>query len=276
MDLVSEKVVRQFIEDGFAVIPGFLSPSEVADLKAATNEVVSDYCKDSQISIFRNQSRDTYFAESGDKIRGFYEEGAIDKAGCLRVEKAEDGLNKVGHALHTFHPTFRRITFSSKVKEVLKRLTSIKEATINQSMVIFKHPKVGGVGTLVGFWIALDEATKLNGCLHFFAGSHKAKKVYQRFIRNQDKSSETLFVHTGEPVPKLPSGTLVPATCKPGDLVVIDGLVIHQSEPNTSDQPRMAYTFHVIDGSVSYSSENWLQPTSANTFEKLNDVDVQA
>lgn len=37
-----------------------------------------------------------------------------------------------------------------------------------------------------------------------------------RFIRNQDKSSETLFVHTGEPVPKLPSGTLVPATCKPG------------------------------------------------------------
>lgn len=61
-----------------------------------------------------------------------------------------------------------------------------------------------------------------------------------------------------------------------GDLVVIDGLVIHQSEPNTSDQPRMAYTFHVIDGSVSYSSENWLQPTSANTFEKLNDVDVQA
>lgn len=157
------------------------------------------------------------------------------------MEKAEDGLNKVGHALHTFHPTFRRITFSSKVKEVLKRLTSIKEATINQSMVIFKHPKVGGVGklvslcvplktgltyhlnkslivviwpvffvtfvtnlntnivviphqdatylytdptpgTLVGFWIALDEATKLNGCLHFFAGSHKAKKVYQRWI----------------------------------------------------------------------------------------------
>ncbi len=33
---------------------------------------------------------------------------------------------------------------------------------------------------LLGFWIALDEATENNGCLHFFAGSHKEKKVYQR------------------------------------------------------------------------------------------------
>lgn len=59
-----------------------------------------------------------------------------------------------------------------------------------------------------------------------------------------------------------------------GDLVLIDGLVIHQSEPNTSDKPRMAYTFHVIDGAVEYSTENWLQPTSMNTFEKFKNVNV--
>jgi len=120
----------------------------------------------------------------------------------------------------------------------------------------------------------LDEATLDNGCLHFFAGSHKDTKVYQRFVRNPDKSSDTLFIHQGESVPQLPKDTLVAAPCKPGDLVLIDGLVIHQSEPNTSDKPRWAYTFHVVDTSAAYSEDNWLQPTSENTFEKLMDVSV--
>jgi len=91
----------------------------------------------------QNQSRDHYFAESGDKIRGFYEEGVLDEEGRMRLT-GRNGLNKVGHALHKFHPRFRAVTFGSKVKQVLREVTSMKDPVANQSMVILKHPRVGG------------------------------------------------------------------------------------------------------------------------------------
>ena len=69
--------------------------------------------------------------DSVDKIRFFYEEGAVDDAtGKLLVPK-EKALNKVGHgpfgivgnstespilALHWLHPTFRRFTFHERIK----------------------------------------------------------------------------------------------------------------------------------------------------------------
>jgi len=126
----------------------------------------------------------------------------------------------------------------------------------------------------LGFWIALDEASSENGCLYFVPGSHKPQKVFQRFIRNPDQSSETLFIHNGESVPQPSNECLKAAECRPGDLVLIDGLVIHQSAANTSEKPRMAYTFHVYDGNAKYSEENWLQPTEQGTFEKYNTVSV--
>ena len=52
------------------------------------------------MAIFQHAS-DTYFLESVDKIRFFYEEDAFDKEGNLQVEKHR-ALNKVGHGLFPF------------------------------------------------------------------------------------------------------------------------------------------------------------------------------
>jgi len=70
----------------------------------------------------------------------------VDSSGKLLVPK-EKGLNKIAHALHTLDPTFESITFSDKVKAVLRSATSMDEPTVIQSMVIFKHPQVGGIGS---------------------------------------------------------------------------------------------------------------------------------
>jgi phytanoyl-CoA hydroxylase len=79
--------------------------------------------------------KDRYFLESVDKIRFFYEEGAVDQqqgsGGRLLVPK-ERALNKVGHgwwekfivrpgfkkssALHWLDPVFRRFTFHERIK----------------------------------------------------------------------------------------------------------------------------------------------------------------
>lgn len=138
----------------------------------------------------------------------------------------------MGHALHKFHPKFQEKTINDKVKSVAKTITDIEEPIVMQSMVIFKHPKVGGEvkphqdatylfseplqGKLIGFWIALDEASLENGCLHFVPGSHKKGNVFQRFIRNPDSSSDVLFIHKGESVPIFEKSALTAAPAKPG------------------------------------------------------------
>ena len=87
-------------------------------------------CKDTtckilqRSSIFFFQARDSYFLDSGDKIRYFfevnnntmlsYEENkkklktdAFNEAGELQLDK-HSSLNKIGHALHYLNPVFRQ------------------------------------------------------------------------------------------------------------------------------------------------------------------------
>lgn len=295
----------QFKEDGYAVIRGYLTEDDIDELKQATTEVIQ-YCKDEPVTFFsvhtfcmfhvskssrkfrvvylsgclfvfqmEDRLKNNYFAKSGDSIRGFYEND-LDDNNC-RV------LNKIGHMLHLYNQTFVNHTINDRVRKIISNLTEMETPTVIQGQIIFKHAKVGGPvkphqdsnylytdptpGKLIGFWFPLDEATEENGCLYFIPGSHKPGVVYQRFVKNLEKGADELFSFRGNPCP-YDKEKAVPVPAKPGDLVLIDGLVIHQSEPNKSAKSRMAYTFHVIDGAAKWSEENWLQPTQAGNFVK--------
>lgn len=55
-----------------------------------------------------------------------------------------------------------------------------------------------------------------------------------------------------------------------GSCVLIDGLVVHKSEPNMSNKSRPVYTFHIIDqNNCEWDKLNWLQPTDALPFQSL-------
>lgn len=68
----------------------------------------------------------------------------------------------------------------------------------------------------------------------------------------------------------------VPVPAKSGDLLLIDGLVVHRSAPNRSPYPRPVYTFHVFDrGTINeprtWDPKNWLQPSAELGFKSLYD-----
>ena len=50
---------------------------------------------------------------------------------------------------------------------------------------------------IVGFWIALEDATLENGCLHFMPGSHRGTPCLYRFLQvyliRQRESPRDLF-----------------------------------------------------------------------------------
>lgn len=267
----------QFDQDGYVILENFFSPEEVESLKEAGLALTKDIDNEKDRVVFNQasgsetkKSRDQYLMQSADKVCYFYEDGAVGPQGELLVP-AEVSLNKVGHALAEKIPAFHRATFNDRVREVCYKL-DLKVPVLVQSMYMYKNPNIGSEvrshqdstylytepDSLLGFWIALDDATLENGCLWFIPSSHRGG-VHCRYMRNPEPDSEDPLIED-RPAPFYPVSNFVSAPVSKGSCVLIHGQVVHRSEPNRSQNSRHAYTFHVYDQGVSkYSPQNWLQ-----------------
>jgi len=280
------------MHDSYLVIPAFLAPDETDALLNRSRLLLEEFSlQDHPLTKFttgdRNHVGDDYFLTSGDKIRYFLEEGAIDGQGNLTREKHK-AVNKIGHGCHLLDPVFRHATLQNeKLRSVLRDLRVHYDPVALQSMVITKQPQIGGEvpehndstflytspPTALGFWIALEQCTRENGALSFLPGSHLTAPIAKRFVRLP--SGGTGFEQLLDPNQvQTPVGDYVLEECDPGDLVLIHGSVLHKSERNRSDKTRFAYTFHMIESPphAVFDDKNWLQPTEAMPFSRILDT----
>lgn len=248
--------------DGYLIVEDFLPAADCDALQARAAEWVAGAEAGAARTVFsaRDQAhaRDRYFRESGGAIRFFFEEGADDRP-------AARALNKIGHALHDLDPVFDRISRQPRIAE-LARVLGFAQPLLLQSMYLFKQPHIGAeVGwhqdatylhtvpsTVTGFWIALDDADRDNGCLMALPGAHRGP-LHERF-HQQDGA---LVTTTLDAAP-WPATEPVALEARRGTLVVLHGLLPHASAPNRSARPRHAYALHLIDGRAEYSPDNWL------------------
>lgn len=260
---------EKFERNGYLIMPGFADNTACDALQERMADLVLAFEPGEVATIFstteKTHAQDAYFLESGDKIRFFFEEEAFDERGQLRQEK-EASINKVGHALHDLDPVFDRFSRAPALAELAKEV-GLRAPLLLQSMYIFKQPRIGGEVichqdatflhteplSVVGFWFALEDATKENGCLWALPGGHKGP-LRSRFVRH-DQGTKMLAL---DPTP-LPTEGLVPLEVERGSLIVLHGLLPHWSAPNRSKSSRHAYALHVIDGDTTYNQDNWLQ-----------------
>ncbi|MDH3336710.1 MAG: phytanoyl-CoA dioxygenase family protein [Gammaproteobacteria bacterium] len=267
---LSAEMLSAFADDGVIVLREFVTVEACAALRQRALELVAAFDPAEVRSVFsttrQEQLGDSYFIESGDKIRFFLENGAFNDAGELRQAK-EHSLNKMGHAMHDLDPAFDRFSRTLKLANAAASL-GFEDPVILQSMYIFKPPRIGGEvvchqdstyiytepESCIGFWFALEDATTENGCMYFIPGAHKSplKK------RNYRQANGTLVTETLDDTP-WPEDQKVAAPAPAGSLVIFDGRAPHLSGPNLSDKSRHAYTLHVIDRRCHYPAENWLQ-----------------
>lgn len=284
---LTESQLASFQDNGYLVIPEYLSQTEIDSLLAETNTLLNDFSLDLHpLTQFTTGDDDTadhvgddYFLASGDKVRFFFEPDAFTSepdplTGRPALIKPKHlAVNKIGHSLHTLSPPFKAMSLNERNAAVTRSLGFI-DPRVLQSMVICKQPSIGGAvpshrdseflytnpPSAVGWWYALQDAGPGNATLGMWKGSHKGRKgghIARRFVRKSDGAGTEFVENAGPALPKgmeeekaeSPSEEdLEILDVKAGSLVLIHGNVLHKSEKNTSPRSRYAYTFHVIEG----------------------------
>src|SRR5256885_5425384 len=278
--ILNKDQLSAYDREGFIVLKGFVSPEACVRLRGRAVELVRDFDPSGVVSIFstheQTRTSDDYFLQSGDQIRCFFEEHAFNPEGTLKQSK-EQSINKIGHALHDLDPVFDRFSRTPQIEKLVASLGFIKPLLL-QSMYIFKQPRIGGEVTchqdatflyteplkMVGLWFALEDATIENGCLWAIPARH-GHGLKSRFLRAEGGGTR-FEVFDDSPWPE---ENLVPLEVGKGSLIVLHPLAPHLSRENKSAKSRHAYTLHIIDASVNYPQENWLQRSVEMPFKLL-------
>ena len=267
----TEFAAADFAANGLAVFPGAIPADALDRLRQRITNMVEDFDPTGVGTVFstndQSHARDEYFLTSGDKVRFFFEDGVFDNSGNLNVPKAQS-LNKIGHAMHDLDPEFSAFCRGGEFANVASAVGMTAPALL-QSMVIFKNPEIGGEvnphtdhtflwtepQSVIGMWVAIDEATEQNGCLWALPGSHTTP-VKSRFVRTADGHGTEMETLDSSPYP---DDGWVPLPATPGTVIALHGSLPHRSAPNRSLDPRLAFTLHCIEADAHYPANNWLQ-----------------
>jgi len=124
-----------------------------------------------------------------------------------------------------------------------------------QSMLFFKPPGLQGQAwhqderfiptrdrSLVGAWIAVDDADVDNGCLWVLPGSHRTGQLWP----TRDHGQPDLFDPTDESF-GFDDALAIPVEVTAGSVVFFNGYLLHRSMPNRSDRRRMALVNHYMN-----------------------------
>ena len=220
--VLSSPQLHQWERNGMLHIPNALSEETIDNLSKWSNEV-AQWAKDDQLV----DNGDT----TGPWLKHFEVIGG--KQDNVQIARVENFSKR--------HDGFGKLTFG--VANDLVSQVYATDALLFKDKLNFKMP--GGAGFLchqdatayatgdlashhVSAMIAIDKATKENGCLEVAPGLHK-----QGILKNKEGVTDGQFEKEFE---------FIDILANPGDVVLFDSYLPHRSGPNTTDKPRqLAY-----------------------------------
>jgi hypothetical protein len=232
--------IEDYRRDGYIAFVDALSPTEVERARATLSELVQRMVSDGEA-----QSRNEFWRVPDSRFLVQFEPGyAPDGAGDPQLELK---VRKLFWFIQE-HELFAHLAQSHpRIRGVLSSLIGA-DPILFQDMALVKPPFIGSekpwhqddayfaalpLGAVCGVWIALDEATAENGCMHVIAGGHRdGPKVH---IHDRDCEIAT---------DRLDLSRVVPVPLPPGGAMFFHGLLPHQTPPNHSPDRRRALQFH--------------------------------
>jgi phytanoyl-CoA hydroxylase len=235
-------------EKGYLVASGLFSAAEIAALKKET------------AAIFRGDCG--------------YVEGLVSN--CAQ-ETDEDILKKYVaiHFPHKLSPVIHDTLFHPKVVSILTRIVS-ENLKCMQSMLFVKAPGKKGQSwhqdeyyiptrdkSLIGVWIAIDNATVENGCLWIIPG--RPGYILPRVPNHNQEYADVDSVYVADYKEQM-----VPVEVKAGSVVFFNGYTLHSSQSNkTSNNFRTALVNHYMSAE---SMLPWDQDGKLDPTEDLRDI----
>ena len=226
MSIVDPADRKSFVENGYVVVRGLLSPDELARFGPAVD---------------RGVARRT----AGDS-RAFEERSRYEQSFLQCINLWED------------FPDVRPLTFHQGIAGAAAELLGVPAIRIWHDQALYKE--AGGRGTdphydqaywplaeanTVTAWIAFDGADLENGCMGYVPGSH-------RF--DGKRPFPNIFTGTGFDLEKGGEAHGIPPrfeVVEPGDVAFHHGLTIHCAKPNESGRTRRTHTMiYFADGST--------------------------
>jgi ectoine hydroxylase-related dioxygenase (phytanoyl-CoA dioxygenase family) len=132
--------------------------------------------------------------------------------------------------------------------------------------------------TLLTAWVAFNDVTIDNGCMHFVPGSHKWGLLKTGDFWDQDITKQEQAIKD-----KFGEFKKVPIQLKAGQVSFHHALTYHGSGPNTSEGPRCSIAIHMMSGKTKLKPgrEQWEQTSNLyryfhKSFAKLQEGDYAA
>lgn len=211
---------------------GKLTPEQISDYHRDGYVIVRGLFDTEEIDLLRRASKD-------DKALDDHSFGKDDGTG-VKVR-----LSLWNHPGDGIYGMFARC---HKLVDSVEQLLG-DEAYHYHSKMIMKDAKVGGAWAWhqdYGYWyqngillpdlcsasIAVDRATKENGCLQVLKGSHKMGRV-DHILTGEQAGADMERVNEA-----MKRFELVHCTMEPGDVIFFHGNLLHASDRNNSEHPR--------------------------------------
>lgn len=280
----TDAMLAAWRRDGFLIVENAIDPGDCDALIERSLAIVEAWDPAEGSGVFSTtaprHATEAYFRGSGDTVRVFLEAGAVDENGGLTRPK-HLAVNKLGHAMHDLDPVFASVS-RRPVLTGLARGLGLADPRLVQSMIVWKPPDIGGEvvchqdasflitepDTVIGFWLALEDAGAANGCLYAIPGGHLGP-LRQRFEEVGDELAMRTLDETS-----FDEAARVALPARKGTVIALHGRLPHGSAPNTSSVSRMACTLHAVDGRAHWSSRNWLKRKADMPFRGFDTVGV--
>jgi phytanoyl-CoA hydroxylase len=227
---VTASQVRSFVDDGFLVVPDLVAE----EVRVAVGAEVVRFARGEYPLL-----------------------NPLDIDPAASDEEATAGVLAI-HFAHYVSPVARALITHPGVAGVVSQIAGAHLAHWDgrvkcmQSMLFLKPAGLPGQAwhqderfiptrdrSLVGAWIALDDATVDNGCLWVVPGSHRMGYLWP--TRQHDNPEE---FDPADEAYGFDEDAAVPVEVKAGSVVFFNGYMLHRSFRNRSDRTRRALVNH--------------------------------
>jgi len=248
---LTQDQIDQYQRDGFLSYPGFLNPAEVEELKAAALNAIATMGKH--------------------KVA----------AGGANLMEEDDYSSKVFTQrlnLWRINDTAKNYMLAPALGKMICQLANVPAFRVWHDQALIKEPYGNPTGwhldnpywsfyspDSISIWIALEEATLMNGCMCFVPGTHRPARYGSVPI---DENIGALF----NIYPEMTRVDPVAVPMKPGDCSFHNGLCAHGAGANMTRGRRIAMTCAYMPDGSTFNGQQNIMPD--DYFHSLSEGDL--